>query len=113
MPGKYCKWQSNVLTGTVSDRLNQGSNHQLVPVGQRATLLGFYVSVTNCTLQFSNGSAGDTTLFDFRQNLGSDRPVTFHHVPDGGMLFDNGINLKMASSNDASTFPKVGIFYEA
>ena len=113
MAGKYCKWQSNVLTGTVSDRLNQGSNHQLVPVGQRATLLGFYIGVDNCTVEFSNGSAGDTVLFQVKNQQNSARPSTFHIIPGGGMLFDNGINLRMASSNTSDLTPRMGIFYEA
>ena len=93
--------------------LTQGTNHQLVPVGQRAKLLGFYIAVNDCTLQFSSGSAGDTTLFEFYQDSANDRPATFHHIPDGGMLFDNGINVTMASSDESTIDPKLGIFYEA
>ena len=113
MPGKYCKWQSNVTDGGLNDRLNQGSSHQLVPVGQRAVLLGFYIGVDNCTVEFSNGSAGDTTLFQVKNQQNGARPSPFHIVPGGGMLFDNGINLRMASSNTSDRTPRMGIFYEA
>ena len=113
MARKYCKWQSNAQTGTSTDRLLQGSDHQLVPVGQRSRLLGVFCDLNIATLEFSNGSVGDTTLFDIKIQKGNNNDPLFYTIPNDGILFDNGVNLKMASSNSSNAMPQVGIFYEA
>jgi hypothetical protein len=113
MGRRYCKWQSNAQTGTSADALSQGSDHQLVPVGQRTRLLGVFCDISTATLEFSNGSVGDTTLFDIKIQKGNNNDPLFYTIPNDGILFDNGVNLKMASSNSSNAMPQVGIFYEA
>jgi len=103
---------SDVKRSSTTTAFGSGTATQLVPVGQRARLRSFTLDSTTATYSFLNGSTGDGTLM-FNVPIKASDQNPFHvNLPGRGLMFDNGIAVRLVSADAAIYASGIHITYE-